>query len=218
MKAIALLVLLLFPGLRVAQTPNVLDVIRTKNLLEEFHRETINAFRTPPEQSVVRTIARIKPAAELRILYDRHDPTVLELGSFWARVCQAVDDDMCVAGLIPDLKHSDPRVKAFAAENLAVLKPPSAVAQLKAALKDTEVVPGYMAGTPVALFAASALASYGYADGVDFLLDEAERQGKYWYVSYEKTFQRLSGQKLGRDLELWRKWFRDHRKALKYAP
>ena len=218
MKAIALLVLLLFPGLGAAQTPSVLDVIRTKNLLEQFHRETISAFRTPREHSVVRTIARLKPAAELRTLYDRHDPSVLELGSFWATVCRAVDPDMCVAGLIPDLKHSDPRVKAFACENLEVLKPQSAVAPLKAALKDTETIPGYSGSPSVAVFAARALASYGYADGIDLVLAHAERQGEYWHLSYEDIFERLSGRKFPRDLEHWSRWFRDHRKALKYAP
>lgn len=218
LKTTGLLLLLLFPGLGAAQTPNVLDVIKTKTLLEDFHRETISAFRTPPESSVVRQIARLKPGAELLVLYDRHDESVLKLGPFWARVCRAVDPAMCVAGLIRDLRDSDARVKAFACENLAVLKPLSAVAPLKATLKDTETVPGYSGNPPVALFAASALASFGYADGIDFLLDQAEKDDKYWHVSYETTFQRLSGRKFPRDLQLWRKWFREHRKALKYAP
>ena len=217
-KSTGLLFLLLFPGLGAAQTPSVLDVIRTRNLLEQFHRETISALITPPESSVLREIARLKPAAELRILSDRHDPSVLKLGSFWAQVCRAVDPGMCVTGLIQDLKDSDARVKAFACENLAVLKPPSALAPLKAALKDKETVPGYAGHPPVGLFAASALASFGYADGIDLMLAQAERLGNFWHLSYESTFEQLSGRKFPGDLQLWRKWFRDHRKALKYAP
>jgi len=173
---------------------------------------------TAPADSAVQEIAQLKPTAELRTLYDRHDPTVLILGSFWANVCQAVEPGMCEPGLIRDLKHSDARVKAFACDNLGILKPPSAVAPLTEALKDRAEVPGYLGKPDVASFAAQALAAFGYADGIDSMLAHAAREGDEWYVTYERTFQQLSGQKLPRDLKLWRKWFQDHKATLKYAP
>jgi len=217
LKATTLLVLMLF-GSCTAQTPNESSLIDTKKLLERFHRETISAVMTAPKDSIVREIERLKPTAELRTLYDRHDPSVLILGSFWAEVCQAVGADMCVPRLIRDLRDSDARVKAFACENLEILKPPSAVAPLTDALKDKQAVPGYLGNPDVAVFAAQALAAFGYADGIDSMLAHAEREGRDWYLTYERTFQQISGQKLPRDLKLWRRWFQEHRKGLKYAP
>jgi hypothetical protein len=204
MKTTGLLLLLVFFDLCAAQTPNALDVIKTKDLLEQFHRETLSAVSTDPENSVTRVIARIKPTAELRVLFDRHDRAVLELGPFWADVCRAVGAAMCVPGLIRDLGDSDARVKAFACENLAVLKPESAVASLKSALKDTQIVPGYAGSPGVAVFAAQALASYGYADGIDSMLAHAEREGGDWPLSYKRIFERLSGRKFPTDLRLAR--------------
>jgi hypothetical protein len=172
----------------------------------------------PPEQSVMREIERAKPVAELRELSDRNDRSVLALGGFWARVCTAVDPSICIPDLIRDLKDSDPQVKAFACENLGILKPPSAVTPLKEALKDTEIVPAYAGSPEVAVLAAQALVSFGYADGIEVMLAHAEREGSDWSLSYKKSFGQLSGEKFPKDLRVWRRWFQEHRSTLKYAP
>lgn len=200
-----------------AENSNEVSLNNTKMLLKEFYRETISSSRISPENSVLRKIERVKPRSELLTLYDRKDPSVFILGSFWAQVCQSVDPSICIPGLIRDLKDEDAKVKAFACENLSVLKPQSAVMPLRAALEDHEIVPDYSGNADVSLFAAIALASFGYADGIDLMLDRAERQGEYRYLTYENIFEQLSGQKFPRDLKRWREWFRDHKSRLNYT-
>lgn len=181
----------------------------TRALLEEYHSAKSAAVREPRQTTVLETFRQRRPVRALHRLLELRDEVVLRLGGLgWATVCLVVDSQVLREQVVEVLQDPDPRWRAFACYATRGLSIREAAPLLREMLDDEVPVPSFLGEPPVSLSAAAALASLGYSDGIELLLDEAEQRGGD-ASAYAPLFRKVSGQDFGDDLTAWRNWFED---------
>jgi hypothetical protein len=211
-----------------------LGIDATRALLVAYNSELLES-RLPKSTNVLARIRRLKPIESRVALYESRDSSVCHLGGvFWAEVCKAIESEACVPSLVRGLDDPDPGWRSFSSEALGYLEARRVVPDLLELLQDQAVVQlacedprtviSYAGNPSVAVFASSALARMGRADGIDLLLEHAARLKAEFAdrpailstvpLPHVEEFRRLSSQDFGdefNDLEAWVQWFEERK-------
>lgn len=206
-----------------------LTLEQTEALLLEYQSETFSSRHHSSHPSLQR-LGLSKPNRHLEHLFEKRQ--VLWLGGkSWGAVCRAVGSGHCIPSLLKALVDNDPWWRAFSCEALEALEATEAIPMLQKLLEDQMTLgeppasssPMKRVGIPivdptVSVFAASALASFGRAEGVEQLMDYAERVHAEYRDScracpdidlpYLDHFRKLAGKDFGNDLDAWKAWFK----------